>query len=476
MTFSCYGNAQDFCSHDIDQVSQAPSNIVNANDKVILELDNAASQASATNDYKTAFKDWSIAAAQGNAVASCELGFLYYTGDVGPTVNPLDPRWAKINSINNALSLKWFIKAAQQGNKNAQLLVAINYKLGLSGVPKNYTKAAYWYTKSAIQGESESQYSLAKLYIEGHGVPQNYSLAAKWCLKSAEQGHYKAQLLMGGIYEEGQGVTQNYVSAYKWYILSEADADADADAHADAAGGIDDEIDGYEDALSNKMTPEQVNQAQQEASAWFDNYQKKSKVKTTIGTSEVTRTRPDSEVQAAQSNNSYNEDYYLRHVLGPNGHIDKALHDQFWQQFNGESEHDVTLAINWIKGSILVTQEFEKELWKSALLSYNNHEIIETERLIQLEKETPEMAKKSLPWPPGSSQYTDALASFNSGWTTSMEDAKRLLNAAANHKPFVAVNGTEVQLDEHIIEQTSSSIDASISRLNKLLDRNWNGN
>jgi len=134
------------------------------------------------------------------------------------------------------------------------------------------------------------------------------------------------------------------------------------------------------------------------------------------------------------------------------------------------------LAINWIKGSILVTQEYEKELWNSALLSYNNHQVIKTERLIELEKEVPEMAKKSLPWPPGSPQYTETLANFNSGWTNSMEDAKRLLDAAANHKPLIGINGQVRQIDEQTIEQASSSINASITRLNKLLDKHWNGN
>jgi hypothetical protein len=169
-------------------------------------------------------------------------------------------------------------------------------------------------------------------------------------------------------------------------------------------------------------------------------------------------------------------DPYLKQVLGPNGHLDKTLHDQFWRQFVNEPAGDVNSSMNWVRGNLLVEQEFVKELWNSALLSYKSHRIVKTKRLIQLDKEMPDIVKKSLPWPPNSPQYTEAINGFNSSWATSQEDGNRLLDAAANHKPLIGVNGASRQIDEQTITRALTSVDASFTRLSNLLDKNWNGN
>ena len=73
------------------------------------------------------------------------------------------------------------------------------------GVLKNYTKANYWYLKSAEQGYAPAQYSLGLDYRFGQGVPQDYAKSYYWMWKAAKQG-----------YINGWGVPKDYAKSYYW--------------------------------------------------------------------------------------------------------------------------------------------------------------------------------------------------------------------------------------------------------------------
>jgi TPR repeat protein len=46
-----------------------------------------------------------------------------------------------------------------------------------AGVPRNYDEAMKWYRKAAEQGEAFAQSNLGFMYENGKGVPQNYDEA-----------------------------------------------------------------------------------------------------------------------------------------------------------------------------------------------------------------------------------------------------------------------------------------------------------
>ncbi len=50
-----------------------------------------------------------------------------------------------------------------------------------------------WYTKAAEQGNADAQNNLGHCYHNGYGIEQNFIEAIKWFTKAAEQGHTKAQ-------------------------------------------------------------------------------------------------------------------------------------------------------------------------------------------------------------------------------------------------------------------------------------------
>ena len=60
-------------------------------------------------------------------------------------------------------------------------------------VEKNLAETVKWFRKAAEQGDSEAQYNLGLFYDKGEGVEKNHSEAIKWYKKAAEQGHAKAQ-------------------------------------------------------------------------------------------------------------------------------------------------------------------------------------------------------------------------------------------------------------------------------------------
>jgi TPR repeat protein len=159
-------------------------------------------------DYAEAVKWFRKAAEQGNAGAQNNLGSCYQNGH-GVTNDYVE-------------ALKWYRKAAEQGLGTAQVNLGSMYRDG-KGVETNYTEAAKWLRKAAEQGDIDErikinlQMELGRMYQIGLGVPQDDTESVKWYRKAAEQGDADAQARLGGMYEDGKGVTQDYVEAAKWY-------------------------------------------------------------------------------------------------------------------------------------------------------------------------------------------------------------------------------------------------------------------
>ena len=113
-----------------------------------------------------------------------------------------------------------------------------------------------WYHKAAEQGEANAQYNLGVMYDKGQGVPQDYREAVKWYHKAAEQGDASAQSTLGGMYYFGQGVPQDFVQAHMWFNLAAANV-ATGKNYADARNEI-----------AARMTPAQIAEAQKLAREW----------------------------------------------------------------------------------------------------------------------------------------------------------------------------------------------------------------
>ena len=80
--------------------------------------------------------------------------------------------------------MKWYRKAADQGNASAQFNIGFLYEDGFN-VAKDYKEALRWYRKAADQGYADAQCSIGVLYeMEWH----YYEEALRWYRKAADQG------------------------------------------------------------------------------------------------------------------------------------------------------------------------------------------------------------------------------------------------------------------------------------------------
>lgn len=117
--------------------------------------------------------------------------------------------------------LKELRPLAANGDARAQFELGFMYERG-NGVPQDYKESASWYLKAAEQGNASAQFHIGQMFDIGKGVMQDYREAASWYLKAAGQGEALAQLYLGFLYEHGQGVPVDKVQAYKWYSLAAA--------------------------------------------------------------------------------------------------------------------------------------------------------------------------------------------------------------------------------------------------------------
>jgi S1-C subfamily serine protease len=124
-------------------------------------------------------------------------------------------------------AVRWYCKAAEQNDANAQNNLANCYAQG-RGVAKDEVEALKWLRKAAEQQVAQAQCSLGTCYLDGRGVAKDEVEGVKWYRKAAEQNNARAQNNLATCYYNGDGVAKDYVQAYKWTLLAAGQGDEDA--------------------------------------------------------------------------------------------------------------------------------------------------------------------------------------------------------------------------------------------------------
>lgn len=86
----------------------------------------------------------------------------------------------------------------------------------------DYATALRCWRPFAERGDAVAQNSLGFMYDKGRGVLQDYDQAVYWFRMAAEQGFSEAQYNLGYMYDNGCGVPQDCVQAHIWYNLAAA--------------------------------------------------------------------------------------------------------------------------------------------------------------------------------------------------------------------------------------------------------------
>lgn len=163
-----------------------------------------------------------------------------------------------LQNENYEEAFKYISEAAELDFAFAQYLVGQMYYQG-QGVPKNDAAAFKWTRLAAEQGYAEAQSSLGLMYESGEGVPQSDIDAVKWYRLASEQSFFKAQYNLSFKYSNGEGVPKNYVQAYKWGALAKA---------------LGEEKTELLNQLTDRMTREQIAEAQSLAAEWWEAHRK----------------------------------------------------------------------------------------------------------------------------------------------------------------------------------------------------------
>lgn len=79
--------------------------------------------------------------------------------------------------------------------------------------------AAQWFMRAAEQGHKEAQYRLANQYFYGRGVSKDIDQAKKWYREASLQGHLESSRMLGDIYFSGRYVQKDLEQASYWYRL-----------------------------------------------------------------------------------------------------------------------------------------------------------------------------------------------------------------------------------------------------------------
>ncbi|HEV2335930.1 MAG TPA: TIR domain-containing protein [Stellaceae bacterium] len=166
---------------------------------------------------------YTLAADQGNEDARKALTRL--DGNTPPaTLSVAEISAAEVFANGNAAferkdyteAMRWFRKAADQGNVGAQSIIGLFYERGL-GVNQDYSQALSWYRKAADRGYADAQVNIGMLYERGLGVPEDAAEAMRWFRKAADQGYAMAQSNVGAHYAQALGVRRDYGEAMRWF-------------------------------------------------------------------------------------------------------------------------------------------------------------------------------------------------------------------------------------------------------------------
>ena len=126
----------------------------------------------------------------------------------------------------------------------------------------DYTMSLLEARTGAEANERSAAFRLAQLLGLGLGCAQDYEQAVHWYRVAAELGHAQAQCNLGFMYGTGRGVPQDYVRSYAWYNLSAASGEDTARRNRDA--------------VAQRMSPRQLERAQDMSSELFESVQSHS--------------------------------------------------------------------------------------------------------------------------------------------------------------------------------------------------------
>ena len=100
------------------------------------------------------------------------------------------------------------------------------------------------------------------MYYHGKGTTKNYQKSFDWLKKSSKQGHDKSHFYLAYMYYIGEGTTQNYQKAYTHFLI------------ANYFEYLISSVTEYINELEQKLSPQAITEAQNEADKIIQNFKR----------------------------------------------------------------------------------------------------------------------------------------------------------------------------------------------------------
>ena len=175
----------------------------------------------------------------------------------------------------------------------------------------------------------------------------------------------------------------------------------------------------------------------------------------------------------AASAMTQNQMYIIHQVLNVDqGKVTKQMHTDFWNDVPANLKKDISIYLETTGLMAKLMKDgmnYQMELWKSALVSYQNQQVFKSDDYIQAKATINDFinrVSKNIPDPVERQQIIDQMK-------TSMTNSNNLLESAAARKNMQSVQGPIVELSEDRIKFIISGIEESFLRIDKLLQLEW---
>ena len=152
------------------------------------------------------------------------------------------------------------------------------------------------------------------------------------------------------------------------------------------------------------------------------------------------------------------------------GKVTKQMHTDFWKDVPNKSDMVEFMETTGIMAKLTRDgMNYQMELWKSALISYQNKQVFKSEDYIKAKETMTDFINRVSKNIPDANERAQVINQMKTG----MINSDNLLKSAAARTNMQSVQGPIVELSEERIILVINNIEKSFSRIDKLLQSEW---
>ena len=152
------------------------------------------------------------------------------------------------------------------------------------------------------------------------------------------------------------------------------------------------------------------------------------------------------------------------------GKVTKQMYTDFWKDVPNKSDMVEFMETTGIMAKLTRDgMNYQMELWKSALISYQNKQVFKSEDYIKAKETMTDFINRVSKNIPNANERAQVINQMKTG----MINSDNLLKSAAARTNMQSVQGPIVELSEERIILVINNIEKSFSRIDKLLQSEW---